>query len=1038
MHASAPSFAIILDTVVKSTLLLALAWGAALVLKKRSAATQHMVRAFALAALLLLPFSVVLLPAWHVKGIPEFSRSRRSATTQRAANQATTPAAPLTARKTTGTSPMPAIAPSSRVQPAIARVQSEGRAATDRRHERKTPTATSTVTQANSTASITAVPQAPVGEETAASTSLITTLYNWLPQFLLGLWIAGAAFFLARWRVNTMRLAALVRRAGVLTDSGWNAQVRSLAADLGIRRHVALLISDEIEVPITTGIMFPRIVLSLDYPEWSPTRRSAILNHELAHIQRMDAFTQALAHVAAAMYWFHPLVWLMVRAMRAERERACDDQVLAAGTKPSEYAHELLDIVSGLREPEMAAALAMARRSQLEGRVLAVLNPSLPRGSVSRKASLALAALTLGIVLPLSALRPAQQASTPAAKASKKKPSPASTPAIAPHAGSTVTPPATVDESRPMMASTPSPDDSEDLPEVAEAPEAPEAPEPPDPPEPAEAPEAPEAPEPPEMMQSGVPAVPAVPDSPAVPAVPGVPAVPAAPSVPGGDMSVCGTRAKLHHMNIESHNGDKRWSATWSGDNCSLDLRAEGEVKFNAEATDIQSISSGGFFEINLRQNDTLKQVRVSPSGSGLQYVYKINGTQQPFDGEAKKWFAQFLLDLERTTGFAADARVPALLAKGGPTAVLDEINNLQSDYVRGIYFRKLLEQPNLPSPVVQRIIRQSGDQIHSDYEMARVLMTVGKQYDLPDEASRTAFINAAGKLKSDYEHSRVLIELLRRPNISRENVGMALTSAGSIKSDYEKSRILLSLMDQKAFEQSQLDFYLKLVSSIHSDYEKSRDLLAPMQKYTLAGEQINRIMDATAGIGSDYEKSRLLLGLAKQGKFDDGQMTNYLKVVDSMKSDYERSRSLLELMQNNNLSGASVSKAIQNMSRSASDYEKSRVLTTLVKANKFDEAQMNTYLSVMDSMTSDFERSRCLLALMDQNKLSNASVGKVLEAVGRIKSDYEKSRVLTAVAHSYALDGALRESYIKAADSINSEYERNRALAAVVKRATL
>ncbi len=49
----------------------------------------------------------------------------------------------------------------------------------------------------------------------------------------------------------------------------------------------------------------------------------------------------------------------MVRAMRVERERACDDQVLAAGTKASDYAHELLDIVSGLREPELAIALAM-------------------------------------------------------------------------------------------------------------------------------------------------------------------------------------------------------------------------------------------------------------------------------------------------------------------------------------------------------------------------------------------------------------------------------------------------------------------------------------------------------------------------------------------------------------------------------------------------------------------------------------------------------------------------------------------------------
>src|SRR5437588_4062278 len=99
--------------------------------------------------------------------------------------------------------------------------------------------------------------------------------------------------------------------------------------------------------------MFPKIVLSPEYAEWSALRRSAILNHELAHIRRLDAFTQLLAQMATALYWFHPLVWLMARAMRAERERACDDHVLAAGTKPSDYAHELLDIVSELRGPEL-------------------------------------------------------------------------------------------------------------------------------------------------------------------------------------------------------------------------------------------------------------------------------------------------------------------------------------------------------------------------------------------------------------------------------------------------------------------------------------------------------------------------------------------------------------------------------------------------------------------------------------------------------------------------------------------------------------
>ena len=412
MH-SISSSAIILDTVVKSTLLLAIAWAAALVLKKRSAATQHMVRTFALAALLLLPISVMLLPTWHIKGLPEYPRTRPSME-QQAAQHASPSIATVAARK----APVAPVKHSS-ISDATAPVNSHTRSGTRAAKPINTQPLASASTSAGVPASATMSSEHAPIRQTAAANSPTNLIPSFLPRLLLGIWIAGALFFLARWRLNAMRLAALVRRANVLTDSGWNAQVRAVSAELEIDRHVALLVSDEIEVPITTGILFPRIVLSLDYPEWSDTRRSAILNHELAHIKRLDAFTQALANLAASVYWFHPLVWLMVRAMRAERERACDDHVLAAGTKASDYAHELLDIVSGLREPELAAALAMARKSQLEGRVLAVLNPALPRGSVSRPAALALGILTLCIVLPLSAMRPASQSNTPATRAVK-------------------------------------------------------------------------------------------------------------------------------------------------------------------------------------------------------------------------------------------------------------------------------------------------------------------------------------------------------------------------------------------------------------------------------------------------------------------------------------------------------------------------------------------------------------------------------------------------------------------------------------------
>jgi beta-lactamase regulating signal transducer with metallopeptidase domain len=1046
MHAPT-LFNVIVSTTLKATVLLAAGWVVGLLLKDRPAATRHMARAFVLCAVLLLPFFTLLMPAWQVKGMPELLPSRPAAATVLPAN----PAPQASVHTPT---PLSASESANVARPAMQTQTRPTRAATT----------------APATAVTTPDPSFPSPQESKAAAP--GTNFNWLLSIAL-VWILGSVVLACRWAISVTRLSRLIRRSSPLHDPAWLASVEAVAGSLGIRRPITLLESPDSDVPLTTGVFRPKVILPPDYSEWSAARRSAILRHELAHIKRLDALTQTLSQLAAVLYWCNPLLWLTVRTMRAERERACDDQVLAAGTKASDYAHELLDIVSGLRQPEFAAALAMARRSQLEGRVIALLNPGLRRGPVSRKVAVAMAVLTLCAVLPLAALQ------TAAAPRPAQSPAPEAA-AVAPQAAATAHQLAEVREqlaviesqaaSTPAQAQAMAPEvealrvqlatlESEVAPAIARATAlAPEVatlqaqlgaldrgriastPAP----AMAMAPQVAELRAKLAAIQSQMDSAYAAPPTPfalsvpAVPSVPGVPAVPAVPAPWGDDLSACGTRAKLHNMNSESHDGYKRWTASWSGDDCSVDLRAEGEIKFNAEATGIQSISSGGYFEVNERQGATLRQVRVTPSGNGLQYVYKVNGKQEPFEGDAKAWFSAFLLALERATGFAADARVPALLAKGGPTAVLDEINNLQSDYVRGIYFRKLLEQPNLPGPIVQRIITQAGERIGSDYEMARVLMTVNQQYELKDEASRTAFLTAAAKLKSDYEHSRVLIELMKRPNISRDNVNLALTSSSTIKSDYEKSRILLSLMDQKAFDPSLLDFYLKMVASIHSDYEKSRDLLAPMQKYSLSRDQVNLMMDATAGMASDYEKSRLLVGLAQKGQFDEGQMANYLKVVDSMKSDYERSRTLLELMQRNSLSGASADKAIEDISRAASDYEKSRMLTTLLQSNKFDEGHLKSFLNVMDSMKNDSARSGCLIALIDHGKLNSASLARVLEATARIKTDFEKSRVLLTLVNRYPLEGTLRESYIKVAESINGEFERNRALAAVVRRGTL
>jgi hypothetical protein len=164
-------------------------------------------------------------------------------------------------------------------------------------------------------------------------------------------------------------------------------------------------------MPQTWGTLRPAILLPADADDWPRERRRVVLMHELAHVKRKDCLTQAMAQIACALYWFNPLVWIAARRLRMERELACDDQVLGTGTRASDYADLLLDTARSIRSGSCSSltAVAMARRSQLEGRLLAILDPSLNRKGLNRTGgSLVVLSLAL-IILPLASLRPTAQ-----------------------------------------------------------------------------------------------------------------------------------------------------------------------------------------------------------------------------------------------------------------------------------------------------------------------------------------------------------------------------------------------------------------------------------------------------------------------------------------------------------------------------------------------------------------------------------------------------------------------------------------------------
>src|SRR4029434_9596084 len=162
----------------------------------------------------------------------------------------------------------------------------------------------------------------------------------------------------------------------------WVDEAHVLAEAFEIGGSIAFVESKAVTLPMVWGVWRPLIVMPHSASGWTDERRRVVVLHELAHVKRRDCLTQALAHVVCADYCVNPIVWLAARRLRAERERACDDFVLSAGEKGPDYAAHLLDIARAMRlRRAPLVGLAMARPSQLEGRLLAILDPAIRRSS---------------------------------------------------------------------------------------------------------------------------------------------------------------------------------------------------------------------------------------------------------------------------------------------------------------------------------------------------------------------------------------------------------------------------------------------------------------------------------------------------------------------------------------------------------------------------------------------------------------------------------------------------------------------------------
>lgn len=175
---------------------------------------------------------------------------------------------------------------------------------------------------------------------------------------IIAIWSLGALLAVTSWGVRWWRMRLLVRLSRPLP----------MDAPIPVRSSPGLL------EPGLVGIVNPVLLLPHGLVEQlAPGEFQMILAHELCHLRRRDNLTYAMHLLNCAVFWFYPLLWWLGRRLVAERERACDEAVLASGCEPAVYGDTVLKVCRHYIAAPLVGTASMAG-ADLQGRIQRIMS----------------------------------------------------------------------------------------------------------------------------------------------------------------------------------------------------------------------------------------------------------------------------------------------------------------------------------------------------------------------------------------------------------------------------------------------------------------------------------------------------------------------------------------------------------------------------------------------------------------------------------------------------------------------------------------
>jgi bla regulator protein blaR1 len=172
---------------------------------------------------------------------------------------------------------------------------------------------------------------------------IFTNYFNEHASLVVAIWFIVLSAQIIKMLANVGYIQRIKNYKTHAPSAFWQRKTKQLAKSLQIKKHIALLESEIVKVPVLVGFLKPVILFPFSLmSQLSQEQIEAVLLHELAHVKRKDYFVNLLQSFTEIIFFFNPGVLWISSMIRDERENCCDDIAIHHTKNKKEFIHALV------------------------------------------------------------------------------------------------------------------------------------------------------------------------------------------------------------------------------------------------------------------------------------------------------------------------------------------------------------------------------------------------------------------------------------------------------------------------------------------------------------------------------------------------------------------------------------------------------------------------------------------------------------------------------------------------------------------------